>query len=120
MALAVTINKVDAAQNSLYVRGTLVASGSYVAGGDTLDFSGKGDLPASIPPRDVFVHGVAGFVYEFVRGTLLTNSKVKVRGQQPTSATAGVIALDEIAAAAYPAGVTGDTITFLAIFDKLL
>ena len=120
MALSVTINNVDHAADSLYVRGSVSASGSYTAGGDTLDFSGKGDLPASTPPRDVFIHGVSGFVYEFVRGATLTNNKVKVRGQQPTSATTGVIALDEIAAAAYPAGVTGDTISFLAVFDKLL
>ena len=117
MPLAVTINNVDVTQDSLLVRGTLVASGSYVAGGDTLDFSAKGDLPVSIAPRDVFIHGVAGFVYEFVRGTTLANSKVKVR----VDGAGGVnVALGEHTAVAYVAGVTGDTITFLAIFDKLL
>ena len=120
MPLAVTINNVDVTQDSFLVRGTLAASGSYVAGGDTLDFSGQGNLPVATPPRDLFVHGVAGFVYEFVRGALLTNSKLKVRGHTPTSATAGVIPLEEITAAAYPAGVTGDTISFVAVFDKLL
>ena len=34
-------------------------------------------------------------------------------------ATAGVIALTQLAAAAYPAGVTGDTVRFYAIFKLL-
>ena len=120
MALSITINNLDQATDSFYVRGSLSASGSYTSGGDTLDFSGKGDLPVSTPPRDVFIHGTSGFVYEFVRGTSLANNKMILRGQQPTSATSGVIALSEMASGAYPSGVTGDTITFLAIFDKLL
>ena len=87
MALSITINNVDQATDSLYVRGSISASGSYTSGGDTLDFSGKGDLPASTPPRDMFIHGVSGFVYEFVRGSILANNKVVLRGQQPTSVT---------------------------------
>lgn len=116
MALAVTISNTDVAQDSFYVRGTIVASGSYATGGDTLSFASLG-IPASVAPRDVFIHGIAGFVYSFSRGSTLANSLMLVHCNTAGGANAP---LGEHTAASYAAGVSGDTITFLAIFDKLL
>ncbi len=94
----------------------LVASGNYVTNGDTVDLSTIG-LQATINALvGSFVGGQNGFLYTFVSGSQLTNGLLKVFGQQPTDATAGVIALAQIAAAAYPAGVTGDTIVLELTF----
>ena len=45
----------------------------------------------------------------------MNNGKVKIFGQ---GTSAG--AFPELAAGAYPGGITGDTITFYGIFKKLL
>lgn len=123
MAIAITLPpaNVDASgQNFVHAAGTLAFSGSYVSGGDTLDFTGVADrLASSLAPVAIEVFGQSGFLYRGVPGTTLANSKVKVFGQEPTSATAGVIALTELGASAYPAGVTGDTVAFRATFRKL-
>lgn len=130
MALAVTIVKIDSDTNSTYVLGTIAASGNYAAGGDTLSFANPtnpkgGTLNVQSIPRQVWIQsqasgGGSGWIYSFRPGTTIANAKMQVFGQQPTSATAGVIPLSELAAAAYPASITGDTIVFEAIFDKQL
>lgn len=117
MAIAVTITDRWNDGKRLHVSGTLAFSGNYATGGDTLDFTGK--VLASRAPVAVRVEGIAGFRYEVNIGSGIGNSLVLVRGQEPTNATAGVIALTQLAAAAYPAGVTGDTVRFHAIFKLL-
>lgn len=118
MALAITVREKWFDGQRLHIVGSIAATGNYASGGDTLSFA-SGEIKSQKIPDHVDVHGVAGFVYEFLDGTDNATGKLKVRGQEPTSATAGVIALSEIAAAAYPAGVTGDTIRFHAIFKSL-
>ncbi len=120
MAIAVTVNYVSNDDDAFYIFGTLVFSGSYTAGGDTLDLTNQPSIPASLQPVQLYIAGQSGFNYNWIPGGALSNGKVKIFGQQPTSATTGVIALSELAAAAYPAGITGDTIQFEAIFKKLL
>jgi hypothetical protein len=123
MALAVTVNQIDAPAGSQFVEayGTLTFSGNYASGGEAIAWAGLGTQGAQIPssqaPIQVYVQsqGGSGWLYGWNAGT----AKVQVFGQHPTNATTGIIALEELAAAAYPSGVTGDTVTFLAVFKKL-
>lgn len=117
MAVAATVTKeIDLGQAILQI-GTLAFSGNYVAGGEVPTTSGRSGIRSKMTtkaPLSVKIDGKAGFEYEYDRA----NEKVLVRGQEPTSATAGVIALSQIAVAAYPAGVTGDVVDYTAIFPK--
>jgi hypothetical protein len=112
MALAITINDVDASSANVYVFGTLSASGSYSAGGDTLDFTTvAAQIPASAAPVQVWVGGTTGDAYSWVKGTALNNQKVKINTASNT----------ELGSGAYPARITGDTgIQFEAVLNKLI
>lgn len=124
MALAITITSCDAsALGIIYVTGTITASGSYVTNGDTLNFltatqdakfSGLSpSIPATLAPIQLGVWsqgGTLAFQYVPVIGSGPTNCLLKVSA----SATFGT----ELSAGAYPAGVTGDKITFSAVFAK--
>lgn len=101
----------------IHVLGTLTFSGNYLNGGEvpttgsTNGIRARGSRSA---PKWVKIEGKAGFEYDYDRA----NEKVMVRAQEPTNAGAGVIALSQLAAAAYPAGITGDVVDVYAIFDK--
>lgn len=121
MALSINILSTDRSTNALRVYGTIVATGSYTTGGVALSFAGFDQIKSDTVPFFVSVQsqasaGASGFEYRFVPGTTIANGKLQVFGQQPTSATGGIIALSELAAAAFPAGVTGDNILFEAVF----
>lgn len=128
MAIAISLQNVNADDNIVQVAGKLVFSGNYSTGGDTLDFSGVNSpisvdpafqglypfIPSSGAPTDLDVWSVNGnlqFQYVPIQGSTLANSKVKLSA----SATFGT----ELAAGAYPAGVTGDVVNFYAQFKKL-
>jgi hypothetical protein len=123
MAVTSTVNQIDAPAGSQFVEayGTFAFSGNYPSGGEAITWAGAGTQGAQIPssqaPIQVYVQSQSGsgFVYGWNAGT----GKVQAFGQQPTSATSGIIALNELAAAAYPSGITGDTVVFLAVFKKL-
>jgi len=123
MALQATVTSTTMSQSELVLNFTLAASADYTTGGDTLDFytaiypPGGPSLPATLPPRAVLIQGVSGFVYSYVPGTNPSNGLVKVFGTGTASQDPG----NEIPGAptAYPAGVTGDTITGRAYFAKL-
>lgn len=96
----------------------ITASGNYTTGGDTLDLAtitgadGLSTPPSTTQlPIQVVITGQAGYVYQYVPGSSNANGKVKVL----QSASSGN-PLAEISAAAYPAGVTGDTIIAHATF----
>ena len=112
MALAITITHYDTSNRSIYIFGTLAASGSYATGGDTLDFTTVGaQVDASQPPVSFWAGGTTGDSYSWIVGSALNNGKVKI---STTSAT-------ELAAGTYPARISGDTgIQFEATFRKLL
>jgi hypothetical protein len=121
MALAVTVNFVDRSNNALRVYGTIAATGSYTTGGDTLSFANQALIASNTLPKIVSIQsqnaaGHSLWEYGFTPGTTFANGKMQVLGQQPTSATTGVIPLSELAAAAYPASITGDVIVFEAVF----
>jgi hypothetical protein len=112
MPLAITITSVDVGTDNTYVFGTLVASGNYTTGGDTLDFTTvSAQVPASKVPVQVWVGGSTGDAYAWIKGAALNNQKVKVSTASGT----------ELASGAYPARITGDgSIQFEAVFSKLI
>ena len=113
MSIAVVITDNFSEGKRQIVIGTLTFSGSYATGGEVVSWA-LGAIKSQRAPKNVQIEGIAGFKYEYVAAT----AKVIVRGYQPTDGTGGVIALPQIAAASYPAGVTGDTVSFLAIFGQ--
>jgi len=118
MALAFTL--VDSWDDGrrIHVAGTVAASGSYTTGGDTLDLSGIGALgvPTTKPPIQgtAWMDGLAGNDYVFSPGAAINANTVKMFQQ-----SSGAGAFSELAAGAYPAAISGDTITFYGIFPRL-
>lgn len=104
--------------NRIHVAGKITASGSYATGGDTLDLTAIGSLgvPTTQAPIQgtASMDGLAGYDYTFSVGTAINSNKVKIFQQ---ASSAGAFA--ELAAGAYPAAITGDTITFYGIFPRL-
>jgi hypothetical protein len=117
--MALTFTLVDTWDDGLriHVSGTVAASGNYTASGDTLDLSQAGIPAVTQPPVQgtAWMDGLAGYDYVFYPGAALNAGKVKIF-QQGTSAGP----FPELAAGAYPAAITSDTITFYGIFKKLL
>lgn len=109
-----TPNNVDGSpSNFFFGAGTLTFSGSYTTGGDTLDFTPvMGLLPTSQAPVQVAAWSQGGtpFAYVPIQGSSFNNWKLKIF--QAGGA--------EIAAGAYPAGVTGDIVAFQILGRKLL
>lgn len=84
---------------------TLVFSGNYATNGDVYDFAAISQGVGQ--PLFVDIRGKAGFSYEYD----LANKKIIVRQQlNPANAGGADIPFTELAAAAYPAGVTGDVV----------
>lgn len=117
MSVAINSPVLKSKDDSLaIVQGTLVLSGNYVAGGDTLP-----DL-ATLPVLGIFKNaailkvdfdGQAGYIYKWVPGNASNNHKIKVfipttpSGNSPAS---------EHSAAAYNAAASGDTIRVIVTF----
>ena len=124
MSISVSIQSIDETTKYLYVTGLLIASGNYPTGGDTCDFTAAVidpdftgpaslPLPTSKAPTQFTAEsqgGLLGYQYVPVKGAALNNSKLKVSALN----TFGT----ELSAGAYPAAVTGDSITFSAVFKK--
>ena len=120
MAVAVAVTDMNVQDKYVTLYGTITPSGSYATGGDTLNITGATLPPgASIPftglPVSFWIFGqtISGYVYSYVWGTTNANGKL---GVQQNAAGAGALA--QIAAAAYPAGVTSDVIRFEATYRK--
>ena len=115
-----TTRDVDASANNFaYSSHKLAFSGSYAAGGDTLDLSSIAALiPSGSLPIFVFAEGngsgtqqsAAGGYYVVLAGNALNNWKMKL------FSGGGV----ELAAGAYPAAVTGDSVYLSVQWRKLL
>ena len=93
----------------VHVVGQITFSGNYVTGGDAITLTGlyPGQRAAV---RILAINNISGYTYRYDH----TNSRIRVY-QAPAS---GSNPLAEIGAAAYPAGVTGDTVIFHAIGRK--
>jgi hypothetical protein len=109
MAIVVGVTTIWDDVKKIEVIGTLTFSGSYVAGGDTVNFAHP-SIKSSRVPFAISILGQSGYTYVFVPGTDITSGKVKIF---PASLT-------ELLAGAYPAGITGDTVIFEGTFPKLL
>jgi hypothetical protein len=116
--MALTFSLIDTWDDGkrVHVTGTAAASGNYSTGGDTLDLSQFPIIAATKAPVQgtAWMDGIAGYDYVFIPGAAMNNNKVKIFQQ---AASAGPF--PELAAGAYPAAITADTITLYAIFKKL-
>jgi hypothetical protein len=118
MANAITINSRTKTQNKIRLSGTIVFSGSYTqyaGGGEILDFTKAtyklGEDLASTMLIAIQIQSSNGYNYQTPAplpqaGALSLQAPLKI---STTSAT-------ELAAGAYPAGITGDNVTFQADF----
>jgi hypothetical protein len=119
MAIAITVQNVDAAGPAVLVTGKLAFSGNYTTGGDALNWttaveelsSSGATIPSATPPLLVLVESQNGNgdYYVPVQGNALNNWLVKCFTAAGT----------EVAAGAYPTAITGDIVAFLAQFPKL-
>lgn len=93
----------------LHVVGQLTFTGNYTTGGDAINLAlaaiktGAGRIPIIVS-----VNGLNNFEYDYVTGTNMSNGKIKVQA----------FSTGEINQAAYPAGVTGDTVSIYMIVHK--
>lgn len=111
MALTGTRLKAGKSGNTFVAVFSVVASGNYATGGDSLDF-GTIVSYTNRQPDMVLISGMAGFVYQYD----LVNKKMLVFCNTAGGANA---ALGEHTAAAYVAGVTGDSIRAICYWVPL-
>jgi len=113
ITISLSSSNVDSsASNFVYAVATLSFSGSYPAGGDTLDFTQVADKLPSTQIVQAFAesqNGNGGY-YVPVQGSGLNNWKLKAFSSAGT----------EISAGAYPAGVTSDIVQLSITARKLL
>lgn len=110
----------DQGQKLIYVFGTIALTGNYVAGGDLISWLLDALKTGYIPVQVQFFSqsaaaGHSGYQYYWRPGTTLANGKIQVE----TTGNGAGNPLQELAAGAYPAAITGDTIAFAAVFLRL-
>lgn len=110
MGFANTTTYVERTIGALHAYGTSVASGNYTTGGIAFTVAGA-DWITDQPLLWAEVQGIAGYVYVFRADT----QKVMI-----FQCAGSGNPLVELSAAALPAGVTGDTITFSAVAKGLI
>lgn len=100
MAVAITITEQIRTDLELVVRGTMVFSGNYAAGGEPISFSGLGIKTNKLTPKKLDIYPVvpAGFVMQYD----YTNAKCMFFTNTAGGANAP---LGEHTAAAYVAGI---------------
>lgn len=115
---------VDAGQFLDYLFFGVAASGNYPTGGDTLSFVGASPLlttsqppvgPVTIQSQSSSA-GHSGYLYYFRPAAAPTQANGKM--QVLTTGGGSGQALVELAAGAYPAAITGDTIVGTAAFPR--
>lgn len=110
MAMAVSSSRPFRLGNVMGATGVLTPSGNYATGGDTVDFTVLPRYFDGRKPDFLMIVGKAGYIYAYDAA----NGKVMTFFGDNNNAVDGP--LIEIPAAAYPAGVTGDVITFFAVW----
>lgn len=108
------------ADSAYHVYGTVAIGADpleYLAGGLVFNLF-QSNIKATRVPVQVKVQGISGYIYEYVNGTDASDGKLIIRAQ--TNAAAEDAPLGELADAAIPAGVSGDTIIFEAVFKGML
>ena len=127
MAIKVSIQnvlRVGGGQGALFVSGLLIPSGNYSTGGDTVDFTQAVADPALVGGAGPFLDsslGVENFDAWSMAGNLV-QGYIPVLGTKQNNCKLMVVTDFgvQLAAGAYPAGVTGDTIGFNAILGNLI
>lgn len=114
MALVVNTPTLEVGEKIINAYGTITASGSYVSGGDPLSFIGK--LHGGRNLEFLMVIGESGFLYRWVKGTDLSDGKLIVMQGDNNNASDGPAI--ELPVAAYPGGVSGDTIRYHAQYKQ--
>lgn len=111
MALASVLKLIDFSRRRKRWRLAVTISGNYTTGGDTLDLTAVTNpsfIPAGafaqVPDEFECQNPPGGYSCEVIVGTALNNSKVKFFSAPGT----------ELAAGAYPAAITGDTLYIVA------
>jgi len=127
MSVTLTLTDVDPGGTQIYAFGTVVLSGTYPSGGDTVDWTQlirqtgvRGESieasmadPAYGPIQASFtVQGGTPNQYQMQQGAAANNWKM--RGY-----TTGSSGAEFTGGSAYPSSATGDVITFSAQFRKL-
>src|SRR5574339_25156 len=101
----------------IHVCGTLAisaASDTYAAGGLAVPTPAVPGVPSTAEACRFEAEGLAGYQLTYVKST----KKLRVNAQ--TNAAAEDAPLGELAAAAVPAALSGDTITFYGIYRKFV
>lgn len=111
MAATLTLTRQNGTAREVEGYGKVVFSGNYPTGGEALNFITAGFRCTGDPILVDFGEGKAGFKYEYD----YTNKKVIVRQDAAAGAPSA-----ELPAAAYPAGVTGDQVSFRVFGTKLV
>ncbi|HEY2823071.1 MAG TPA: hypothetical protein VGJ06_18645 [Candidatus Acidoferrum sp.] len=111
ITISIPAQNVDASgRNFVYVIGTLTFTGSYATNGDTLDLTTVSEKLSSSQIVQIVADSINGnaMYYVAIVGNALNNHKLKVFSAGGT----------ELAAGAYPVGVTGDTVQIRIIARK--
>ncbi len=108
MAVTATVTDHWEDGKRVHVIGTLVFSGNYAAGGDTVTVSNLPLIKSASPPNWAEALGQSKYKYVFIFSGL-TTGKVKIITPDTGA---------ELAAGAYSATITQDTVLFYAIFPK--
>lgn len=118
-----SVTLVDNTQRIEHVHGTIsvsVSPATYTAGGVACSFSNLDQVKASASPTKVYVmsqkaSGASGYVYAFIPGDSQDTGKLQV-----FTGSAAQSPLTELTdGSAIPAAVSGDTIVFEALFDRV-
>jgi hypothetical protein len=104
MAVTATVTDHWEDGKRVHVIGTLVFSGSYATGGDTVTVSNLPLIKSASPPNWAEALGQSKYKYTFI-----LSGKVKIITPDTGA---------ELAAGAYSATITQDTVLFYAIFPK--
>ncbi len=100
----------------LHVIGTLVLSGSYAQNAEALSFANT-PLQSTGNVKYLEITGRnSGYLYQYAKGASRDVGIIRI--WQTGAALSGAFA--QLGAGALPAGITGDTLDFYAIFDALI
>lgn len=117
MAVVATITEQWTDGKRVHVIGALTFSSTYATGGDAFDFQSGPTVSVgtavktSKQPSIVLIEGKAGFVFQY------DYAAKKILAYSNTAGGANA-ALGEHTAAAYAAGITGDSVKFYAIYPR--
>ena len=123
--LQVSIQSVDPFDNYVQVTGKLIPSGSYVTGGDTVNFTTAVEDPLFTGMTPAIPSSQPPFAFSaFSQGGNLVNQYASIIGATQATCKMKVSAAStfgtEFSAGAYSAVILADNIGFIACFPKFI